>query len=110
MEAEIKCMLELGVIEPTGSNYASPLILVETPGNDPRPCVNYRKLNAITKDQLYPIPNIKEAIYRVSAAKNTWTFDLVYGCWQVPISESVSWYAAFISPWGHSDLSCSASG
>lgn len=69
MEAEIKRMLELGVIEPAESDYTSRLILVETPGKDPRSCVNYRTLNAITKDQLYPIPNIKERIERVSAAK-----------------------------------------
>ncbi|KAK8765684.1 hypothetical protein V5799_031707 [Amblyomma americanum] len=62
IEAEIKHMLELGVIEPAESDYTSPLIHVEAPGKGPRPCVDYRKLNTITKDQLYPIPNIEERI------------------------------------------------
>ncbi|XP_040360535.1 uncharacterized protein LOC121048362 [Ixodes scapularis] len=100
IEAEIKHMLDLGVIEPAESDYASPLILVEAPGKDPRPCVDYRKLNAITKDQLYPIPNIEERLERVSAARYISTLDLVRGYWQVPMSESASRYAAFISPVG----------
>lgn len=93
-------MLALGVIEPAESDYASPLILVEAPGKDPRPCVDYRKLNAITKDQLYPIPNIEERVERVSNAKYISTLDLVRGYWQVPLTESASRYAAFISPVG----------
>lgn len=100
MEAEIRRMLELGVIEPAESDYTSPLILVEAPNKDPRPCVDYRRLNAITRDQLYPIPNIEERIERVSAAKYISTLDLVRGYWQVPLSESASRYAAFISPVG----------
>lgn len=100
IEGEIKRMLELGVIEPTESDYTSPMILVEVPGKEPRPCVDYRKLNAITRDQLYPIPNIEERIERVSGANYITTFDLVRGYWQVPLSESASRYAAFISPVG----------
>ncbi|XP_077559082.1 uncharacterized protein LOC144174320 [Haemaphysalis longicornis] len=100
MEAEIQRMLNLGVIEPAESDYTSPLILVEAPGKEPRPCVDYRKLNAITRDQLYPIPNIEERLERVSGAKFISTLDLVRGYWQVPLSESASRYAAFISPVG----------
>lgn len=77
IEGEIKRMLELGVIEPMESDYTSPMILVQAPGRDPRPCVNYRKLNAITRDKLYPIPNIEERIERVSGANYISTLDLV---------------------------------
>lgn len=100
MEAEVKRMLELGVIEPGESDFTSPLILVEVPGKDPRPCVDYRKLNAITRDQTYPIPNIEERVERVSKAKFISTLDLVRGYWQVPLTERASRYAAFVSPLG----------
>lgn len=93
-------MLELGVIEPCESDYTSPLILVEVPGKDPRPCVDYRKLNLITKDQTYPIPHIEERVERVSSAQFISTLDLVRGYWQVPLTERASRYAAFISPLG----------
>lgn len=100
IETEIKRILELGVIEPGESDFTSPLILVEAPGKDPRPCIDYRKLNAITRDQTYPIPNIEERVEVVSAAKFISTLDLVRGYWQVPLSERASRYAAFISPMG----------
>ncbi|XP_064474611.1 uncharacterized protein LOC135388765 isoform X1 [Ornithodoros turicata] len=100
LETEIKKMLDLGVIEPGESDYASPLILVEAPGKDPRPCIDYRKLNAITRDQIYPIPNIEERIETVSAAKFISTLDLVRGYWQVPLTERAKRYAAFTSPIG----------
>lgn len=100
MEAEIKRMLELDVIEACESDYTSPLILVEVPGKNPRPCIDYRKLNLITKDQTYPIPHIEERIERVSGARFISTLDLVRGYWQVPLTEQASRYAAFISPLG----------
>ncbi|GFX17986.1 retrovirus-related Pol polyprotein from transposon 17.6 [Trichonephila clavipes] len=46
LREEIKRLLELGVIEIGQSDYTSPLIfLVESPNKDPRPCVDYRRLN-----------------------------------------------------------------
>ncbi|GFV31575.1 retrovirus-related Pol polyprotein from transposon 17.6 [Trichonephila clavipes] len=40
LREEIKRLLELGVIEIGQSDYTSPLILVESPNKDPRPCVD----------------------------------------------------------------------
>ncbi|XP_064469850.1 uncharacterized protein LOC135384584 [Ornithodoros turicata] len=62
MQVEIQKMLELGVIEPAESDFTSPMILVEVPGKDPRPCIDYRRLNSITRDETYPIPNIEERL------------------------------------------------
>ncbi|KAK8788529.1 hypothetical protein V5799_021695 [Amblyomma americanum] len=93
-------MLDLGVIVPTKSEYTSPIILVETPGKEPRPCIDYRKLNAITRDQLYPIPNLEERVETVSKAQYVSTLDLTRGYWHVPLTDRASQYAAFISPLG----------
>lgn len=97
---EIQRMLEIGVIVPSESEYTSPLILVEAPGKEPRPCIDYRKLNAVTRDQLYPIPNVEERVETVSRAQYVSTLDLTRGYWQVPMTERASKYAAFISPLG----------
>lgn len=93
-------MLALDVVEACESDYTSPLILVEVSGKDPRPCIDYRKLNLITRDQTYPIPNIKERIEKFSSARFSSTLDLVRGYWQMPLTKEASRYAAFISPMG----------
>ncbi|GFU56319.1 hypothetical protein TNCV_582531 [Trichonephila clavipes] len=49
LREEIKRLLELGAIEIGQSDYTSPLILVESPNKDPRPCVDYCRLNEITR-------------------------------------------------------------
>ncbi|XP_075732859.1 uncharacterized protein LOC142775380 [Rhipicephalus microplus] len=100
LKKEVDRMLELKLIEPCESTCTSPMILVEVPGKDPRPCVDYRKLNAITKDQTYPIPNVEELVEKVSAAKYVSTLDLVRGYWQVPMTKRASEYAAFVAPTG----------
>lgn len=99
MKTEIKRMLELDVIEACESDYISPFILVEVPGNDPRPCIDYPKLNLITRDQTYAIPHIEERIERVSGTRFISTLHL--GCyWHVLLTEQASRYATFISPLG----------
>ncbi|XP_064465312.1 uncharacterized protein LOC135376767 [Ornithodoros turicata] len=100
LKKEIDKMIELGVIEEGTSDYTSPIILVRAPGKDPRPCVDYRKLNAVTKDLIYPIPNIEERIETVSRAKYISAFHLIRGYWQVPLTETASRYAAFVTPFG----------
>ncbi|GFT56535.1 retrovirus-related Pol polyprotein from transposon 412 [Trichonephila clavipes] len=68
LREEIKRSLELGVIEIGQSDYTSPLILVESPNKDPRPCVDYRRLNEITRAEFFPLPNMEEIVEKVSAA------------------------------------------
>lgn len=50
-------MLELGVIDTVESDYTSPLIFVEVSGQEFRPFIGHRKVNSVTRDQTYLIPN-----------------------------------------------------
>ncbi|GFU24783.1 uncharacterized protein TNCV_794041 [Trichonephila clavipes] len=53
------------------SDYTSPLILVESPIKDPRPCVDYRRLNEITRAEFFPLPNMEEIVENTIASPLT---------------------------------------
>lgn len=54
MKAEINRMLEIGVIREGYSEYCSLLMLVEVPGKEARPCVDYMRINSLTKRSSLP--------------------------------------------------------
>ncbi|GFW67946.1 retrovirus-related Pol polyprotein from transposon 17.6 [Trichonephila clavipes] len=95
LKNEINRMLKLGIIEVGESDYMSPMILVEIAGKEPRPCIDYRKLNGIIRTEYFPLPNIEERVEKVSAAKFITVFDLSKGYWQIPLSKTAQRYAAF---------------
>ena len=81
LKAEVNKMIELKIVEPGESDFTSPLMLVEVPGRDARPCIDYRRLNKVTRTQYFLLPNIEELVEKVSAAKYISVFDLTQGYW-----------------------------
>ncbi|GFR05606.1 retrovirus-related Pol polyprotein from transposon 412 [Trichonephila clavata] len=100
LQEEIKKMLKYQVIEIGESDYASTMILVETPGRDPRPCIDYRKLNEVIRTQFYPLQNIGHRIETVTAAKYITLVDLTKGYWQIPLTPKAQRLAAFTTSFG----------
>ncbi|GFV03568.1 retrovirus-related Pol polyprotein from transposon 17.6 [Trichonephila clavipes] len=99
-KSEVNKMLELKIIEPGESDFTSPLILVEAQGKEARPCIDYRRLNKVTRTQFFPLPNIEELLEKVSAAKYISILDLTRGYWQIPLSPRVQRYASFVTTFG----------
>ena len=56
VEAEVIKMLKMGVIKRTRSDWSSPVVLVKKKDNSIRFCTDFRKLNAITVKDNYPLP------------------------------------------------------
>ncbi|GFW40266.1 retrovirus-related Pol polyprotein from transposon 17.6 [Trichonephila clavipes] len=100
LKSEVNKMLELKIIEPGESDFTSPLILVEAPGKEARPCIDYKRLNIVTRKQFFPLPNIEELLEKVSAAKYISILDLTRGYWQISLSPRAQRYAAFVTTFG----------
>ena len=62
-------MLARRVTEPSSSSLLSPVVLVSKPGGGKRFCVNFRGVNRVTRDDVYPLPRIEELLDSVSGAK-----------------------------------------
>ncbi|GBM89253.1 hypothetical protein AVEN_180406-1 [Araneus ventricosus] len=94
LKTEIKRMFDLNIIEIGQSDYASPMILVEAPGKNPRPCIDYRLLKANVRTQYFPVPNIEDCVERVSSAKYIAVINLAKGYWQITLREGARRYSA----------------
>ena len=101
MRSEIDAMLRMGVIKPSKSEWASPMILVKKPNNEWRPCVDYRKVNAVSRGDSYPLPRLEDLIDKVGKASHVTTLDVAKGYWQIPLTERAKNIAAFTTPFGH---------
>ncbi|CAM4553043.1 unnamed protein product [Caretta caretta] len=95
IEREIQDMLLMGVIRPSGSAWTSPVVLVPKPHGEISFCVDYRKLNAITRPDNYPMPRTDEILEKLGRAQFISTLDLTKGYWQVPLDESSKERSAF---------------
>ena len=61
--------LDKGFIEASQAPYASPTLFVKKPNGSLRFCVDFRKLNLLSRKDRYPLPLIDETLARISQAK-----------------------------------------
>jgi len=95
VEQEVDKMLESGVISPSDSPWASPVVLVRKKDGTIRFCIDFRKLNDVTVKDAYPLPNIEDALSTLAGARYFCTLDLASGYWQVEMDEGSKAKTAF---------------
>ncbi len=97
---EVQKMLDRGVIEPCQSSWASPVVLVTKKDGTTRFCIDYRKLNDVTKKDAYPLPRIDDTLDALRGSMYFSTLDLYAGYWQVEMDQGDIDKTAFVTRQG----------
>ena len=96
----IDTMQRQGIIQKSSSPWSSPLVLVMKKNGKIRPCVDYRRLNSVTKKDAFPLPRIQDCLDTVSGATLFSTFDLTSGFHQIPVNPRDVHKTAFVTKYG----------
>ena len=88
-------LLDKGVIQPSDSPWSTPIVLARKKDGSVRLCVDYRKVNSITRKDAYPLPRIDDTLDTLAGSKLFSTLDLKTGYWQVEMAEQDQAKTAF---------------
>jgi hypothetical protein len=94
---EVDRMLSMDVIEPSSSPWASPIVLIPKPDGSIRFCVDYRRLNTVTRKDSYAVPRMDDCIDSLGTAKYFSTLDANAGYWQIAVAPDDRNKTAFTS-------------
>ncbi len=101
VKKQLQEMIEAKVVQPSTSPWGSPLVVVKKKDGSDRLCVDYRRLNALTKKDNFPLPRIDETLDSLGHAKYFTTLDLQSAYWQMEIAERDIEKTAFTTLFGH---------
>jgi transposase InsO family protein len=83
IEDELNKMLQENIIEPSDSPWSSNICLVTKKDGSLRFCVDFRKLNQVTRKDAYPLPRIDDTLDTLTNSQWFSTLDLASGYWQI---------------------------
>nr|XP_055054187.1 uncharacterized protein LOC129439536 [Misgurnus anguillicaudatus] len=98
MKAEVDYLLKNGLARPSYSSWSSPCLLVTKSDGSARFCTDYRRVNAVTKPDCFPLPRMEDCVDTLGPAKFVSKLDLLKGYWQVPLTARASEISAFVTP------------
>jgi len=88
-------MLQSGVIQPSTSEWASPVCLVRKPDGSFRFCIDYRRVNAVSRRDAFPVPEVQDALDSLRGSQYFATLDLLSGYWQLGMTDRARERSAF---------------
>ena len=96
IEKELDALVEEGVLQPSRSPWQAPIVMVPKKDGTLRLTIDYRRLNAVTVKDVYPIP--QDHLERLGGATIFSSLDLRSGYFQVPLAPEDAPKTAFAAP------------
>ena len=97
---ELEEMEKTGIVRESEREWSSPMVIVMKKDGSILLCVDFQKLNQLTKFDAYPMPRIDDLLDAVGRAKYLTTLDLAKEYWQVHMHEEDQPKTVFSSPIG----------
>ena len=101
IDNHVQKMLDQGIIQPSVSPWAAPVVLVRKKDGTERFCVDYRQLNKVTQRDSHPIPHVQDTLDCLHGTSYFSCLDLRSGYWQVEVDDESKPKTAFAT---HSGL------
>ena len=97
IQTERKDLSDAGVIREFNGPWCANVVIVTKKDGTARFCIDYRKLNEVTKKDAYPLPSIEVCLDALAGSKYFSTFDLRSGYHQIPMDADSIEKTAFIT-------------
>ena len=95
IDRQVDEMLEKGIIRESVSPWSSPVVLVKKKDGSYRFCVDFRKVNKVTKVDSFPMPLVADALDSLAGASVFSVLDLKSGFWQIQMQKDSQQKTAF---------------
>ncbi|KAL3887802.1 hypothetical protein ACJMK2_000195 [Sinanodonta woodiana] len=98
IDRQVKEMLKYDIIEPSTSPWQSPVVLVKKKSGEYRFAVDYRKLNKITKPEVFPIPRFDDMMDSIGQSSAVYfsVLDMFSGFWQIKLDPETREKSTFV--------------